>query len=234
MPARRYSILSFLLLVSVLPVAAVAGEGKSLFNGKDLTNWEGDTKFWRVEDGTITAGNTSEKFPHNDFLASQKSYENFDLRLKIKLTGSVGFVNSGVQFRSVRVPKSSEMSGYQADSGEGYWGDLYDETRRGKLVKAMNKPELDAALKKNDWNDYRIRADGQHIELWINGVKTMDYTEKDVEHIPLDGYIGLQIHGNGKTQVYFKDITIEELPPTPDALTWEKIGGYKPWPKKKK
>jgi hypothetical protein len=204
----------------------------SLFDGKTLTNWEGNQSFWHVKDGVITAGSIDKKFPHNDFLVSTKSYQNFDLRLKIRLLGSEGFVNSGVQFRSVRVPNNFEMSGYQADAGEGYWGSLYDETRRDRtLVKPVDPDAMKKAFHKDGWNDYRIRADGPHIELWLNGIETVHYTESD-SNIPQDGFIGLQIHGNGKTVVEFRDIYITELPPTPDAPTWAKIGGYKPWKKR--
>jgi hypothetical protein len=208
-----------------------AGKAASLFDGKTLAGWEGDTSLWRVDDRQIVAGHPDEKHPHNDFLATEKSFSNFDLRLKIKLVGTEGFVNSGVQFRSVRVPNNFEMSGYQADAGEGYWGALYDESRRDKVLMPPADPAaLKKALKDQDWNDYRVRADGPHIETWINGVKCVDYTEK-LPDIAQDGHIGLQIHGNGKTVVYFKDITIEELPPTPGAPTWEKLGGYKKWKK---
>ena len=202
-----------------------------LFDGKTLTGWEGDTKLWRVEDGQIVAGHPDEKHPHNDFLATEKSFSNFDLRLKVKLVGTEGFVNTGIQFRSLRVPNNFEMSGYQADAGEGYWGALYDETRRDKvLMPPIDPAALKKAFKNQDWNDYRVRADGPHIQTWINGVKCVDYTEP-LPNIPQDGHIGLQIHGNGKTVVYFKDITLEELPPTPNAPTWEKLGGYKKWKK---
>ena len=91
---------------------------------------------------------------------------------------------------------------------------------------------MDAAFKTDDWNDYRIRAEGPRIQLWLNGVLTVDYTETEPD-IAQDGFIGLQIHGNGKTLVQFKEIAITELPPTPDAPTWEKLGGYKPRQKKK-
>jgi hypothetical protein len=204
-----------------------------LFNGADLTGWEGDTKVWRVEGGVITAGSLTEKMPHNDFLVATKSFRNFDLRLKVKLQGTEGFVNSGVQFRSIRVPNSFEMSGYQADIGQGYWGVLYDESRRNTIVaKVRDAAALQAALKPDDWNDYRIRAEGTHIQMWLNGVPTVNFTENETG-IAQDGFIGLQVHGNGKTLVQFKDIVIEELPPTPDTPTWEKLGGYKPRPKKK-
>ena len=200
----------------------------TLFDGHSLDGWQGDTKFWRVADGEISAGAIDKKFPHNDFLTTVKSFRNFDLHAKLKLIGTEGFVNSGIQFRSIRVPNNFEMSGYQADAGEGYWGSLYDETRRDvTLVKPTDPAAMTAAFHNQDWNDYRIRAEGTHIELWLNGVKTVDYIEKD-STIPQDGFIGLQIHGNGKTVVAFKDISIEELPPTPDAPTWAKIGGYHP------
>jgi len=207
---------------------AEPGGRVSLYDGKSLDGWQGDAKFWHVVDGVITAGSLDKKFPHNDFLVSNKSYQNFDLRLKLKLVGTEGFVNSGIQFRSIRVPNNFEMSGYQADAGKGYWGSLYDETRRDlTLAQPIDPAAMNAAFHDQDWNDYRVRTDGPHIELWLNGVKTVDYLEKQ-PGIPQDGYIGLQIHGNGKTIVGFKDISIEELPPTPDAPTWEKIGGYHP------
>lgn len=213
---------AMLLLAADAPQKAVP-----LFDGKTLAGWQGDTKYFRVENGEIVAGHPGEKHPHNDFLATEKTYSNFDLRLKIKLEGTEGFVNSGIQFRSVRVPNNFEMSGYQADAGEGWWGALYDETRRDKVLVPADAAALKKALKPQDWNDYRVRAEGPHIQLWINGLQTVDYVEKE-PNIPQDGHIGLQIHGNGVTVVHFKDITLEELPPTPDAVTWEKIGGYKP------
>ena len=76
-----------------------------------------------MEDGALTGGSTTEKIPHNDFLATKAEYGNFILRMKIKLTGDpkTGMINSGVQIRSQRVPGSSEMRGYQCDYGEPTW-----------------------------------------------------------------------------------------------------------------
>ena len=70
--------------------------------------------------------------------------------------------------------------------------------------------ELNKVLKRNDWNDYKIRCEGKHIQLWINGVKTVDYTETDPK-IPDYGIIGLQIHGGGKAEAWYKDIVVEVL-----------------------
>jgi hypothetical protein len=206
----KASLFALFALSSSLLAAPV-----SLFDGKTFTGWEGDTeKTWRIEEGgIIAAGHLADKAPRNEFLATKKSYKNFDIKLQFKLQGTEGFVNSGVQFRSVRIANPpNEMSGYQADLGDPkYWGSLYDESRRKKTLVEPDMDAVNKVLKRDDWNDYRIRAEGPHIQIWINGLKTVDYTEPDAA-IPQDGQIALQIHGNGKTEVRFRDIEIEELP----------------------
>jgi hypothetical protein len=209
LPAMKAPLLSFLatLAVSAFTYAAPV----PLFDGKTFTGWQGDTeKTWRIEDGALVGGSLAEKVPHNEFLATTKQYGNFDLRLKFKLTGTEGMINGGVQFRSQRIANHFEMIGYQADLGEGYYGSLYDESRRKKVLVAADKEALAKVLKLNEWNDYRIRCEGRHIQLWINGVQTVDYTEPD-EAIEQTGYIAVQIHGGGKAVASYKDIVIEEL-----------------------
>ena len=102
------------------------------------------------------------------------------------------------------------MVGYQADLGEGYYGSLYDESRRNKVLVAANKDKLAAVLKIGEWNDYRIRCEGPRIQLWINGLQTVDYTETD-SSIPQSGKIGLQVHGGGKAEAWYKDLVLEPL-----------------------
>jgi hypothetical protein len=144
--------------------------------------------------------------------------------LKIRISGTEGFINSGIQIRSVRLPDSHEMCGYQVDAGKGWWGKLYDESRRRKVIsQAADLAAVNNAVKENGWNEYRILAEGPRIRSWINDVPAIDYTESD-PNIALDGHIGIQVHGNGKTLVEVKDVTIKELPPTPNAPTWEKVG----------
>jgi len=194
--------------------AANAGKPVALFDGKTFNGWDGDTKHtWRIEDGCITGGSLTTNVPRNEFLATKRSYANFTLKLKFKLRGDSKktFVNSGVQFRSQRVPNDSEMVGYQADLGDPtWWGCLYDESRRNKVLAQSDMSKLNKVLKRDDWNDYEIKAEGRRIRTYINGVLGVDYTEPD-EEIPQDGRIGLQIHGGGPAQVWFKDITIVEL-----------------------
>jgi len=209
----------FLALFLALTVHAAP---VSLFDGKTLAGWEGDATWWRVEAGEIRGGSLTTKVPKNFFLATEKSYQNFDLRVKLRLTGT-GFVNSGIQMRSVRVPNSSEMSGYQVDYGKGWYGKIYDESRRNKVIaQSKDAAAVLAAIKEGEWNEYRILAEGNRIRSWINGVPALDYLETE-PNIAADGKIGIQIHSGGMAEIQAKDITIEELPATPGALTWDKV-----------
>lgn len=184
----------------------------SIFDGKTFRGWEGDTvKTWRIEDGALVGGSLTETVPKNDFLCTTREYGNFVLRVKFKLLGSEGFVNTGVQFRSKRLTNPAhEMTGYQADLGDGYWASLYDESRRNKTLVKPDSVLITKILKRNDWNDYEIRAENRRIRLYLNGKQTIDYTEPDPT-IPQSGLIGLQIHGGGKALVYYKDLVLEEL-----------------------
>jgi hypothetical protein len=176
-----------------------------------FTGWEGDKNFWRFEDGAFVGGTGNKTVPHNDFLCTEAQFTNFVLTLKFKLVGTEGFVNGGVQFRSQRVPNNFEASGYQADMGDpSWWGCLYDESRRNKVLVHSDMEKVNKVLKRNDWNDYKIRCEGKHIELWINGVQTVNYVEPD-STIPNYGVIGLQVHGGGKTEAWYKDIVVERL-----------------------
>src|SRR5579871_5954879 len=131
-----YRLFTCLLLalsssLACLHVQAQPGALKkiTLFDGKTFAGWEGDTnKTWRIEAGALVGGSLEEKVPHNEFLATTREFDNFDLRLKYKIEGSEGFVNGGVQFWSQRIPNHFEVSGYQADAGADTDGNLYDES----------------------------------------------------------------------------------------------------------
>ncbi|MFO0918679.1 MAG: DUF1080 domain-containing protein [Planctomycetaceae bacterium] len=204
MALRRWTwILSGLCLASI---AQAAEPGfVPLFNGRDLSGWDGDLTLWKVVDGMIVGDSPGIK--HNQFLKTKRSYEDFELRLEFRLKGGVG--NSGVQFRSKSVENSTEVSGYQADLGENYWGCLYDESRRNKTL-AQADPKLKDVLNKDGWNDYVIRADGNRITLAINGVTTVDYREEEAG-IPRAGILALQVHSGPPLRVEFRNIRILEL-----------------------
>ncbi len=184
-----------------------------LFDGRTFDGWEGDTvKTWRIEDGALVGGSLTEKVPHNEFLSTRSSYSNYILRVKFKLLGEEGFINSGVQFHSQRISDPPyEMTGYQADLGDRFWGSLYDESRRDKVLVTGDTAVVKRVLRRNDWNDYEVRTEGRHITIFLNGEQTVDYTEEDLE-IPQSGLIALQIHGGGKAEVHYKDITLTKLP----------------------
>jgi hypothetical protein len=203
------------VLAAVLGGVCAAGDAPApeakavpIFDGKTFEGWEGPVEKFRIEDGAIVGGNLKERVPRNEFVSTKKEYGDFELRLKFKLLGKG--VNAGIQIRSRRIPNSNEMRGYQADLGDGYWGCIYDESRRNKILAKANDAEVRKVLKVEDWNEYVIRCEGKRIQLWINGTQTVDYTEAD-EKIELTGMIGLQIHGGGPTEAWYKDITIAEL-----------------------
>src|SRR5688572_26432211 len=173
----------FLILLSFALLAVAQAEDpkpQPLFDGKTFTGWEGDTKTtWRIEEGALTAGSLDKKQPRNEFLSTTKEYANFELTLKWKLEGTEGFVNGGVQFRTKRIPNNHEVSGYQADLGAGFDGALYDESRRNKVLAKPSEEIRKKALKPGEWNEYRIRAEGPRIQIWLNGTLTVDYTETE-------------------------------------------------------
>lgn len=207
----------FLFFIFVAGVSDAISQPKPkpmpLFDGKTFKGWQGDTLHtWRIQEGALVGGSLTEKVPHNEFLSTTKSYTNYVLKLKFKLTGTVGFINAGVQFHSQRIANPPyEMTGYQADLGKGYWASLYDESRRNKLLAVADSAKVKQLLRPNDWNDYQIHSEGRRIRILLNGVQTVDYTEEDVT-IPQSGLIALQIHGGGQAEVHYKDIMLEEFP----------------------
>ncbi len=209
-----------LLLVLVVPPGVGFGEDQKepekgftpLFDGKTLAGWEGNTDAFRIEGGAIVAGNLKKPIPRNEFLCTKKTFGDFELRLKVKLVGEGD--NAGVQFRSKRIPNHHEVIGYQCDMGAAFgrsvWGALYDESRRKKVLAEGEQDLVKKAFKPNDWNEFRIRSNGPRIQIWLNGQKTVDYTEQD-ENIDRSGVIGVQIHGGKPAEAWYKDIRIKIL-----------------------
>lgn len=201
------------IALCVLFVTSVsAAEPVKLFDGKSFAGWEGDTeKTWQIEDGCIVGGSLDAVVPRNEFLCTTKSYGDFELKVTFKLLGDRAKANAGIQFRTKRIPKHHEVIGYQADVGQNYWGALYDESRRNKVLAKPDEKVIEKLVKHDDWNEYTIRCEGPRIRLWLNGTPTVDFTEPD-ETIDRAGIIGLQVHGGAKAKVLYKDVRIEELP----------------------
>lgn len=186
---------------------------RPLFDGVSFTGWEGNREIFRIEDGAIVGGRMAEPIPENFFLCTKEEFDNFELRLKVLLKGEDP--NAGVQVRSRRIPGSHEMIGYQADLGQQYWGSLYDESRRKRVIAHADLALVERVVRKGEWNEYRIRCDGGRVQLWLNGEQTVDYREEDPA-IEQGGLIGLQIHSGAPSEAWYKDIEIRELAPHPE------------------
>jgi hypothetical protein len=183
------------------------GRFRPLFNGKDLTGWltPEDKSLFTVEDGEII-GRTKERLKKNEFLATDKSFGDFVLKVKVKYRNG----NSGIQFRSKRT-EDGVVSGPQADIADGYWGLLYEERGRG-ILERYPEDKANALVKKNDWNEFVITAKGQHVTIDFNGTRIIDREDPKFDK---EGIIALQIHvWPEPMEVRFKDIEIKELTPS--------------------
>jgi hypothetical protein len=180
-----------------------------LWNGVDLSEWEGDPSVWRVEGGAIVAQTPSGAISSNTFLVHRgRAFGSFVLRAQIWL-GAQG--NSGIQYRSARIDTTDfRMRGYQADFGAGYWGALYEELGRG-ILAAASDPCL-AAGRYGEWFDYEIVARGPSIVHRVGGIECVTYDETAADR-PKEGAIGLQYHMPGGFEVRFRALTIRELSP---------------------
>ncbi len=220
--------LAALLLAVALPAAE-----RSLFNGKDLDGWKG-LDFWTVEDGAITGRTTKEKpTKGNTFIVWQGGkVSDFELTFRYRIVGG----NSGVQYRSKLVDeKGFVVAGYQGDfeAGKTYSGILYEEKGRGILAKRGEKvvikegadakkpkievtgslgktEEIQAKIKAEAWNEYRIVAKGGHLQHFINGVQTVDVTDETAVGAK-QGLLALQLHAGPPMVVQFKDIVLKEI-----------------------
>ena len=197
-----------------LPPSLETAGFQQLTNGKNLEGWQGDQNLWKAEGHTIVG--SSPGINHNDFLATTDSYADFALKLSFKITGDDS-ANSGIMLRASRVPPH-EMAGYQADIGQNYWGCLYDESRRNKVLVPANPKAVDS-VNHGGWNHYDMRSLGPQIRLTLNGVTSVDYREPDPA-IATEGQLALQIHSGKPLEVRFNEIYLQRIPrPTSEATT---------------
>lgn len=216
--------------VGLLIAGVATAEQQSLFNGKDLTGWEGEPGWWRVEDGAITAESTPDKVCHRATYLIWQGGEpsDFELTLDFKLSPNINKSNSGVQIRSERRP-NWDVFGYQADmTATGHLsGFVYHHARgliaaRGERVHidaagtrtAEPLPQIDAihaAFKEGEWNQYRILCDGPMIRLFLNDVTVCEFTDEDSKQARREGILALQMHPGPPMKVQFKNIQLRLL-----------------------
>ncbi len=207
----------------------------SLFNGKDLTGWDGNRELWSAKEGTITGVTKADpKLTHNTFLVYTNSpVDDFELRLSYRIVAG----NSGIQYRSkvLRQDKFGPVvGGYQADfeAGKTYSGILYEEQGRGILAQRGQKTvikangdrpkievtgslgkseDIQAKIKHEDWNEYVVIAKGNHLQHFINGMPTVDVTDEQPAKAATTGVLALQIHVGPPMIVQFKNLRIRSL-----------------------
>jgi len=174
-----------------------------LFDGISLKGWKQTGKVFRIEDGAIVGGSLEKAIGRgNDYLCLDGEYGDFELRLEARVKGD-SHANGGIHVRSSR----TEARGYQVDLGSAYYGCLYDELRRGRMLAWANpKQEIETG----QWIAYRIRCEGPRMRIWINGTQTVDYTEKE-PGIATSGAIGLQSHAQRACETWYRNIRIKEL-----------------------
>ncbi|MBM4003491.1 MAG: DUF1080 domain-containing protein [Planctomycetes bacterium] len=233
----RFAWLCLGLLIPFSSVADTAADAadddgfESIFDGKSLDGWDGNPKFWKVEDGTITGQTTADNpTSGNTFLVWRKGETaNFELKCEYRIVGG----NSGIQYRSFEVPNEKwVIGGYQADidSGDTYSGICYGERFRGILanrgektiVGDDSKPKvvgtvgdsktLQSKIKKEDWNNYHIVVNGFQFRHMINGNVTCELTDEDQKQRRDKGVLALQLHAGPPMKVQFRNIRLKRLP----------------------
>lgn len=194
------------LLLLLCPVFALAQEPgfQSLFDGKTLNGWEGDSRLWKVVDGVIVGSTEGVEIEKNTFLIYKaREFSDFILRAEVKLRNH----NSGIQFRSEELPEYV-VRGYQADMAEdNWWGGVYEEKgTRGVMVNGW-KGKAETVVRKGDWNEVEIRCQGPKIEIRINGLLTSELTDD----AKLSGIIAFQLHRGPAMEARFRNIRIQPL-----------------------
>lgn len=188
------------------------GDTIALFDGRSFKGWEGNLDFFRIEADAIVGGSLDEAIPQNQFLCTEGSFGDFELRLKVKFWPKNN--NGGIQIRSERIADHHEVIGYQVDVGyagqEAVWASIYDESRRNRFVARAPIEAVDRLLREADYNDYRIRCEGKRIQVWFNGEQLIDYTETEPD-IVQRGVICVQIHGGPPSEAWYKDMILEQL-----------------------
>jgi hypothetical protein len=177
-------------------------------------NWEGLPGLWTIDPKTKTiVGETKEDPKFNTFFCTKKKYGDFELACKVQLRDGVG--NSGIQIRSeVFDPKNFKVKGPQPDIGDQYWGSIYGEGVGG-MMKQSDGAAVKKVVKGKEFNEYTVRAKGNHLTVTINGETMADGdfpTTPDKKPLAAEGVIALQIHaGYPKMRVEFKDIKFTDL-----------------------
>jgi hypothetical protein len=236
---RRWLCFALLVVTVFCICGTVAAEEngfKPIFNGKDLTGWDGNPQLWRVEDGVIVGETTAvTQLKANTFLIWRGGKPaDFELKAQFRMPNP-GFANSGIQYRSREEQKLWGrwcVGGYQADMDGGnasYTGILYEERGRGivamqgqkvvigedhkpQVIGSVGNPaDLQKTIKKQQWNSYHLVVKGNHLQQFINGKLMVDITDNDPQMRRFDGILALQLHAGTPMKAEFRNIQLKEM-----------------------
>ena len=222
---------TFLLILAVATASFAQDSFTPLFNGKDLTGWDGDPNLWKVEDGIVVGTNpTPEAMANNSFLIWRGGrVKNFELHATVRVEGDN---NSGVQYRSRELPGVPRwvITGYQCDIHPAieHTGMTYEEKGRGIFGLNGHNVMLDPdgalwELSKHEpvkvdvsqWNEYVVIAKGNHLSHFINGQLTSQLIDHDASKRALEGLLAIQLHRGNPNSVHIKDLRLKVLPDSP-------------------
>jgi hypothetical protein len=208
---------------------------KPIFDGKSLAGWEGDPKYWRVENGALVGEITPETvIKSNTFVIWQGGAPaDFELKADYRITAAG---NSGINYRSIIVPdpvtptNKFAMRGYQfdIDGANRYTGQNYEE--KGRLFHALRgqvthvvggrKPILlsstgdTAALAEfitKDWNSAHLIIRGNTLIHMLNGHLMCVVIDDDVPNRAMKGQIGVQVHVGPPMKVEYRNFRLKEF-----------------------
>lgn len=191
------------LFCCVLLSGCASNKSTSLFNGKDLTGWKNyGTEKWYVDNGELVSESGPDK--EYGYLGTTKYYKNFILEVEFKQEANG---NSGVFFRSTI--DGTKISGWQVEVAPpgSNTGGIYESYGRGWLIKP--DPAKDKALKPGEWNKMKIKAEGNTVTSWLNGVEMITLTDEKIG--AGEGCIALQIHDGGGIKVRWRNLKIKNL-----------------------
>ncbi len=232
----------FVSLVFGGSASAVESGFRDIFDGRSLSGWKGDAQYWRVEGGAIVGEiPAGQRLRKNHWLIWEGGVlRDFELRVQFRLTGAAG-ANSGIQVRC-QAKSPTEVAGYQADldMGATWLGRIYDEHGRALLVERGARVEIaedgkrrvesfaDAKMfatlfRENEWNDYRIRACGEHMSVEINGTLFSELIDRQKGQQDLEGQLAFQLHAGPETKIEFRAVRVRELKPGSHKVKFKKV-----------
>jgi Domain of Unknown Function (DUF1080) len=207
---------------------------RPIFDGRTLSGWEGDPKYWRVQEGVLVGEITPETIIRSNTFVIWRGGrpKDFELKLDYRIT-SAG--NSGINYRSASVPdpvtpdNRYALRGYQfdLDGGKRYVGNNYEEKGRlfvgvrGQVTRivgarppvvlsTIGDPTEMARVATDDWNAVHLIIRGNTLMHLLNGRLMSITIDDDEPNRPADGLLGVQVHVGPPMRVEYRNIRLKD------------------------